>query len=64
VGHVAIGSRWFHSLCEQRGVEAKETFRRLFDQYMTGRLKGPLHRSARLAAGFTQDELDYLQGVG
>jgi len=64
VGHVEIGSRWFRHLCAQRGVEAKETFRRLFDQYMTGRLKGPLHRSARLAAGFTEDELDYLQGVG
>ena len=64
VGHVEIGSRWFHYLCAQRGVEAKETFRRLFDQYMTGRIKGPLHRSARLAAGFSEDELDYLQGVG
>jgi len=64
VGHVEIGSRWFHYLCTQRGVESKETFRQLLDQYMKGRRKGPLHRSARLAAGFSEDELDYLQGVG
>ena len=64
VGHVEIGSRWFHYLCAQRGVESEETFRQLFDQYMKGRSKGPLHRSARLAAGFSEDELDYLEGVG
>ncbi len=64
VGHVEIGSRWFHYFCAQRGIDSEETFRQLFDQYMKGRSTGPLHRSARLAAGFSEDELDYLQGVG
>ena len=64
IGHVEIGSRWFHYLCEQRGLAPKETFRRLFDQYMQGRVRGPLHREARLAAGFSEDELDYLEGIG
>ncbi len=64
VGHVEIGSRWFHYFCARRGIDSKETFRQLFDQYMKGRSPGPLHRSARLAAGFSEDELDYLQGVG
>jgi uncharacterized ferritin-like protein (DUF455 family) len=67
VGHVEIGSRWFHFLCEQRGLETQSTFRGLLKQYMKGGKpagKGQLHRSARLAAGFTKEELDYLEGIG
>ncbi len=64
IGHVEIGSRWFHHLCARRDVDSEETFRQLLDQYMMGRNSGPLHRSARLAAGFSEDELDYLEGVG
>lgn len=70
VGHVEIGTRWFRYLCEQRNVEPDATFRGLFEEYMsTGgkgatRPKGALHRSARLAAGFSEDELNYLEGLG
>ncbi len=64
VGHVAIGSRWFRHLCAVRDVPAEETFRRLFDQYMSSRASGPLHRSARREAGFSEDELNFLEGVG
>jgi uncharacterized ferritin-like protein (DUF455 family) len=62
IGHVEIGSRWFQYLCHARSLPSKETFRRLFDQYMNSAPKGPLHREARLKAGFTKDELDYLEG--
>ena len=64
IGHVEIGSRWFQYLCERRGLDAGQTFRQLLDHYMMGRKSGPLHRSARLAAGFSEDELDFLEGVG
>jgi uncharacterized ferritin-like protein (DUF455 family) len=64
VGHVEIGSRWFHQLCAQRGMEPEATFRGLFEEYMQVRGKGPLHRSARLAAGFSEDELNFLEGTG
>ncbi len=68
IGHVEIGSRWFQYLCQRRDVDSEETFRQLFDQYMMrgsmGRSGGPLHRSARLAAGFSESELSYLEGVG
>lgn len=64
VGHVAIGTRWFHHLCAARDLPPEETFRRLFDQYMSGRASGPLHRSARRRAGFSEDELNFLEGVG
>jgi uncharacterized ferritin-like protein (DUF455 family) len=61
IDHVAIGSRWFHYLCNQRGVDAGAAFRQLLDEYMRGRIKGPLHREARLRAGFSKEELDYLE---
>lgn len=64
VGHVEIGSRWFRYLCEQRGFPVEETFRHLLEEYMQGRIKGPLNRSSRLKAGFSEAELDYLEGVG
>lgn len=67
VGHVEIGSRWFHYQCEQRKMEPETTFRCLLKEYMKESHqvgKGPLHRKARLAAGFSEEELNYLEGIG
>lgn len=63
IGHVEAGSRWFNYLCGQRGLEPGATFRCLLDKHMRGGIKGPLHRDARKLAGFTEQELDYLEGV-
>jgi len=64
VGHVEIGSRWFSYLCEQRELPMEATFQKLLEEYMQGRIKGPLNRASRLKAGFSEAELDYLEGVG
>lgn len=64
VGHVEIGTRWFNHLCDERAVPRQETFEALFVQYTCGRIKLPLHREARIAAGFSEDELTWLEGVG
>ncbi len=64
IGHVAIGSRWFKYLCEQRRVEPESMFRSLLSRYMTGRVRGPFHRQARLEGGFSEAELAYLESVG
>jgi uncharacterized ferritin-like protein (DUF455 family) len=64
VGHVAIGSRWFRYLCEQRGLDPETTFRELLSQYLRGSIRGPLDREARRQAGFSEAELDYLEGTG
>ncbi len=64
VGHVEIGTRWFRYLCEQRKLEPEATFRDLLSQYMKGKIKGPLDRQARRQAGFSEAELDYLEGAG
>ncbi|MGQ0800464.1 MAG: ferritin-like domain-containing protein [Pseudomarimonas sp.] len=61
VAHVAIGSRWFAWCCEREGVDAATTFTRLIGQYARGALRGPFNRSARLAAGFSAEEIDGLE---
>lgn len=60
IGHVAIGSRWFHYCCQQRDLEPISTFQNLLKKYMQSGLRGPFYTEARLQAGFTQDELDQL----
>ena len=64
VGHVEIGSRWFEYLCKQRDMEPESTFRDLLEEYMKGSVKGPFHKEARLKAGFSEEELAYLEGMG
>ena len=63
VGHVEIGSRWFHYCCDQRNLPREQTYLDLMQQYAQGKVKPPLDRKARMAAGFTEQELDYLEGM-
>ncbi len=60
IGHVRIGSRWFHYCCEQREIEPDATFLRLIEEYMDGSLRGPFYKEARLQAGFSENELEAL----
>ncbi|WP_172633689.1 ferritin-like domain-containing protein [Nitrosococcus oceani] len=60
VGHVGIGSHWFRYLCESRELNAETTFRDLVNGYFKGKTRGPLHREARLRAGFSEAELRML----
>lgn len=63
VGHVEIGSRWFRYLCQQRGLDPDSIYRELFSAYMKDQLRGPLNRKARLKAGFSEQEILYLEGL-
>lgn len=60
IGHVKIGSHWFHYCCEQVNVEPDSTFLNLLEEYMGGGLRGPLHTEARSQAGFSDSELKEL----
>ncbi len=62
-GHVAIGSRWFRYLCDQRGVEPEACFRQLLEDYFSGKLRGPFNLEARRRAGFSQIEIDRLAAL-
>ncbi|MBT6274579.1 MAG: ferritin-like domain-containing protein [Chromatiales bacterium] len=64
VTHVRVGTTWFEYLCEVRGVEPRSTFEALLGQFLPTLPKGPFHREARLAAGFSNAELDRLEDLG
>jgi uncharacterized ferritin-like protein (DUF455 family) len=61
VGHVAIGNRWYGWLCEREGLHPLRHYRQLVERYAAPRLKPPFNRPARLAAGFSEAELAYLE---
>jgi uncharacterized ferritin-like protein (DUF455 family) len=63
VAHVAAGSRWFAWCCEQAGVDHAVTFANLVRRHAAGAIKGPLNADARLAAGFSADELARLTAL-
>jgi len=58
IGHVAIGNRWFAYLCEQRQLEPIACFAQLAAQFRAPTLRAPFNVAARLAAGFTPQELN------
>lgn len=59
IRHVAIGTKWFHFCCNQRGLEPDLTFKQLLGEYY-GTLRGPFNIQARLDAGFSREELEAL----
>lgn len=62
IEHVAAGSRWFHHVCAERGLEPRETFFDLVERHLAGQLRGPFNLDARREAGFEPEELDKLAG--
>lgn len=60
IGHVAVGNRWFHALCAQRGLDPLATQLALAQQHRAPRPRGPYNLSARRQAGFTPAELQQL----
>ena len=61
VTHVAIGNRWYHYLCAQRGLDPLTTFEHLLKAYDAPPLRPPFAQAARRQAGFTEDEMQLLE---
>lgn len=57
VGHVAIGNRWYHWLCQRDGLEPQRYFEEMALLHGAPKPKPPLNREARRLAGFTEAEL-------
>lgn len=57
IGHVAAGDRWFRWLCAERGLDAEATYRELVATPWVPRPRRPFNESARIAAGFSPEEL-------
>lgn len=60
IGHVAVGNHWYNWLCQQRGLDPVATYAELAQKYRAPRLRGPFNIEARLAAGFSPEELEAL----
>jgi len=58
IGHVKIGSFWFHKICEIRGLSAKTTFESNLRNYFKGQLKPPFNNEARELAGLPLEYYD------
>jgi len=63
IGHVAIGNRWFHDLCRERGLDAQALYPELVRRHEAPRLRPPFNEAARKAAGFTDEEMAFLLGL-
>ena len=57
IGHVGLGDAWFRRLCTERNLEPESTYRRLLREFKAPWPQAPFNEIARLAAGFTADEL-------
>jgi len=57
IGHVGLGDHWFRQLCAERGLNAESTYRQLLVELEAPWPQAPLNEAARLAAGFTGQEL-------
>ena len=61
ITHVKIGNRWFHWCCKQRNLDPMTVFKESLEAKAKDILRGPLAHDLRLEAGFTQEELDWLE---
>ncbi len=57
VGHVAIGNHWYRWLCEREGLDPVAHYAVLAQQHDAPRSRPPYNVEARLAAGFSEDEI-------
>ncbi|MFM2053656.1 MAG: hypothetical protein RL456_1693 [Pseudomonadota bacterium] len=61
VGHVAIGNRWYRWACERDGLDPVAHYRALVTRYEAPRLRPPYNLDARRAAGFSDEEIAFLE---
>ncbi len=63
VSHVRIGDGWFRRLCLSHGEQPEARYQQLINEFDAPTPKLPLNTEARLKAGFSQSELDWLTDV-
>jgi uncharacterized ferritin-like protein (DUF455 family) len=63
VGHVAIGNRWYHYLCEREGRSSLTAHAEVARRYDAGLPRPPFNWEARQRAGFNEADLLYFQDL-
>ncbi len=64
IGHVERGSYWFNWLAEQRGLDPEQAYKNAIINYYKGKPKGPFNREVRIIAGFSDNEINWLEERG
>lgn len=62
IGHVSLGNHWYRWLCERQGLDPVGTYSELVEKYAAPKPRPPFNMAARKRAGFTDEELSYLEG--
>lgn len=63
VGHVEIGNRWYLDECEKRHLDPIEAYADLLKKYGVANPKGPFNIEARKLAGFSDEDLAWLESL-
>lgn len=61
IGHVERGSYWFNFLADQQGLDSEQVYKDKISACYQGKPKGPFNREVRIIAGFTHNEIDWLE---
>ncbi|SMG66394.1 Protein of unknown function UCP012318 [methanotrophic bacterial endosymbiont of Bathymodiolus sp.] len=59
--HVQFGSKWFYQQCHEQQLEPEASFKKLVLKYFNNKPKGPFNTQMRLNAGFSENELAWLE---
>jgi uncharacterized ferritin-like protein (DUF455 family) len=60
VGHVAIGNRWYHWLCQRDGLDPEHFYTEAAYRHGAPKPRPPFNVPARRLAGFTESEISAL----
>jgi uncharacterized ferritin-like protein (DUF455 family) len=63
IGHVAVGTRWYRYVCEQRNLNPFNEFQRIINTFYHGDIRGPFNYEARIEAGFSEEEIAWLRSL-
>ncbi|WP_446811191.1 ferritin-like domain-containing protein [Methylomonas sp. 2BW1-5-20] len=61
VGHVERGSYWFNLLAKMEGFDPERHYKELILSHYQGKPRGPFNREVRIIAGFSNNEIDWLE---
>jgi uncharacterized ferritin-like protein (DUF455 family) len=64
IGHVAIGNYWYRWLCQRDGLDPMSHYAVVHNRHAAPKLRAPFNLEARLKAGFTAEEINFLTVLG
>lgn len=63
IGHVKLGTKWYHYICQQRNFNAEKKFKDIVKDFLPTARTKRINNKARLKAGFSEAELNYLSTI-